>query len=156
MHEPLSQQLERSLTIPGPAIQATRLATAPDRGNPPAPLDRGAAGAPARHAAPKPRGLWLSGAALGPWKGCCRHSPGVWRPGIINYGGFHSDVWRMCMENACPPGKTAVDPIHLLGNRHRRHTPCGVPDAALLPDYRRHSGTHPTLAPKAICFRTMR
>jgi hypothetical protein len=36
-----------------------------------------------------------------------------------DYGGFHSDVWHMCMGSVCPPTKIETDPLHLVGNRSR-------------------------------------
>jgi hypothetical protein len=35
------------------------------------------------------------------------------------YSGFHSDVWHMGLGSACPPRKSELEPIHLLGNRSK-------------------------------------
>jgi hypothetical protein len=47
------------------------------------------------------------------------------------YSDFHLDVWCMCMGSACPPRKTGIGPIHLLGNRSRYNLP-GVLDLAIV------------------------
>jgi DDE superfamily endonuclease len=108
MYEPLTQPLERSPTIAGLGVQATRLAPAPDRqrprrqrggrqpvddtgpggrrGNPPAPsitwgaapADRQATCPPAHPVAPRPRSLWRPGRALDARTNHGRDSCGIW------------------------------------------------------------------------------
>jgi DDE superfamily endonuclease len=109
MHEPLTDQLERSPTAPGLAAQSARLVAAPEcrglgrqrrRSQPvdaarprrrpggPAPsaslwsapaVGRRPAGASARAVAPRRRGLWLPGPSVDLWPDRGRDAPGVGR-----------------------------------------------------------------------------
>lgn len=109
MHEPLTDQLERSATVPSLAASAKRLVSAPDgrglgcqrsRGQPvdaarprkrprgpapsaipwrSAPVGRRPARAPVRAVTPRRRSLWLLGAGLDLWPNRRRDAPGIRR-----------------------------------------------------------------------------
>jgi hypothetical protein len=50
-----------------------------------------------------------------PWSAACSLPPQPSR----SYSGFHLDVWHRCWGGACPPRKTEIAPIRLLGDRSR-------------------------------------
>jgi hypothetical protein len=43
----------------------------------------------------------------------------AWHSALVAYSGFHSDVWHICPESACPPGKIWTAPLRLVANRSR-------------------------------------